>query len=231
MLGAGVMGLTAATLLLDLGLDGHDLFGSQARARPRHPRPAVNGPCRWSNSRARSRNSADIIKIAYTTFKASIGKGFGVSERPNYTASPSHNLDVVIAAGAGTHSAASRLSRLPFEGHTKPGFEYQTLLIEPPIFLAAARSGSEARGVTFVSKEICQQVRHLCLGAGEYRGQLHRARVDDAVERSQDGPDQGPVGDAAAAAGAAISLRPGRIHVPAQRSRRHRRDIRSRREQ
>jgi hypothetical protein len=28
-----------------------------------------------------------IIKTAYTTFKASIGQGFGVSERSNFTAS------------------------------------------------------------------------------------------------------------------------------------------------
>ena len=63
----------------------------------------------------------DIIKTAYTTFKNSIGQGFGVSEQPNYTATRSHNLDVVLQLGAGSHSAAGRAAANAVRGtHQSP---------------------------------------------------------------------------------------------------------------
>jgi D-amino-acid oxidase len=45
------------------------------------------------------------------------------------------------------------LPRMPFEGHTKPGFVYQTLLIEPPVFLARLEADLRASHVNFVSKQ------------------------------------------------------------------------------
>ncbi len=45
------------------------------------------------------------------------------------------------------------LPRLPFEGHTNSGFVYQTLLIEPPVFLAKLETDLRARGVVFVTKK------------------------------------------------------------------------------
>src|SRR5258707_13495791 len=44
------------------------------------------------------------------------------------------------------------LPREPFEGHTKPGFVYQTLLIEPRIFLAKLEAELRARGVKSVNQ-------------------------------------------------------------------------------
>jgi hypothetical protein len=95
----------------------------------------------------------DILKTAYMTFKSSIGKGFGVSERPNYTATESHNLDIVEQLVPGLIPPRVMVPRLPFEGHTKPGFLYQTLLIEPPIFLPKLKLDLEANGVTLVKKK------------------------------------------------------------------------------
>jgi hypothetical protein len=46
-----------------------------------------------------------------------------------------------------------KLPRVPFEGHSKPGLEYKTLLIEPPIFLARLEADLQARSVSFVKKK------------------------------------------------------------------------------
>jgi glycine/D-amino acid oxidase-like deaminating enzyme len=42
---------------------------------------------------------------------------------------------------------------MPFQGHTKPGWEYQTLLIEPPIFLPRLEADLHANHVDFVHKK------------------------------------------------------------------------------
>jgi hypothetical protein len=86
-------------------------------------------------------------------FTDRIGNGFGVSSRPNYTATRSHNLDIVLQLAPGLIPDPVWLPRMPFEGHTKPGWEYQTLLIEPPIFLARLERDLIARGVHFVPKK------------------------------------------------------------------------------
>jgi D-amino-acid oxidase len=44
------------------------------------------------------------------------------------------------------------LPRMPFEGHTQPGWKYQTLLIEPSIFLERLERDLRARQVNFVDK-------------------------------------------------------------------------------
>ncbi|MEA2928102.1 MAG: hypothetical protein QOG38_530, partial [Hyphomicrobiales bacterium] len=134
VLGAGVMGLTAATLLLDLGLK-VTIYSDRKVADT----TSMKAGGQWAVSvvefAGKEQELKGIIKNAYTMFKASIGKGFGVSEQPNYTATPSHNLDVVLQLVPGLIPKRVSLPRMPFEGHTKPGFLYQTLLIEPPIFL------------------------------------------------------------------------------------------------
>ena len=41
---------------------------------------------------------------------------------------------------------------MPFQGHAIPGYEYRTLLIEPPVFLARLECDLRDRGVTFVDR-------------------------------------------------------------------------------
>lgn len=151
VLGAGVMGLTAATLLLDLGLK----VTIYAERLPEKTTSFKAGG-QWAVSvvefQGHEQELSEILKFAYDTFKASIGKGFGVLERPNYTAKPSHNLDTVIRLAPGLIPTPVQLPRLPFEGHTKPGFEYQTLLIEPPVFLGRLEADLKTRHVRFVRK-------------------------------------------------------------------------------
>ena len=156
VLGAGVMGLTAATLLLDLGLN----VTIYSDRKPADTTSAKAGG-QWAVSvvefQGKERELADIIKTAFATFKNSIGGGFGVSAQPNYTRTRSHNLDVVLQLAPGLIPPPVALARMPFEGHTKPGFEYQTLLIEPPIFLARLEADLLARHVNFVNKKFASK--------------------------------------------------------------------------
>ena len=64
-----------------------------------------------------------ILQASYMKFKNSIGQGFGVSERPNYTATRSHNLDVVPP---GLIPQPVALPRMPFQGHTQPRIHVST---------------------------------------------------------------------------------------------------------
>jgi len=151
VLGAGVMGLTAATLLLDLGLT-VTIYSDRKPADT----TSFKAGGQWAVSivefEGKEKELAEIITTAYTTFKSSIGKGFGVSCRPNYTAKPSENLDIVLKLAPGLIPQPVRLPRMPFEGHTKPGWKYETLLIEPPIFLPRLVADLNARNVTIVPK-------------------------------------------------------------------------------
>jgi D-amino-acid oxidase len=151
VLGAGVMGMTAATLLLDLGLN-VTIFSDREPAET----TSFKAGGQWAVSVVefvgKEQELKGIIKTAYTTFKDSIGKGFGVSERPNFTATPSHNLEVVLQLVPGLIPDPVPMI-LPFEGHqNQQGFKYQTLLIEPPIFLARLETDLKARGAIFAQK-------------------------------------------------------------------------------
>src|SRR6516225_7437506 len=156
VLGAGVMGLTAATLLLDLGLK----VTIYSDRKPADTTSAKAGG-QWAVSvvefQGKEQELADIIKTAFTTFKNSISSGFGVSAQPNYTRIRSENLDAVLQLAPGLIPPPVALARMPFEGHAKPGFEYQTLLIEPPIFLARLEADLLARGVSFVQRKFASR--------------------------------------------------------------------------
>jgi D-amino-acid oxidase len=151
VLGSGVMGLTAASLLLDLGVTVTvyaEKFWADTTSRKAGGQWAASIVA-YGNKAA---EFADILKISYNTFKSSIPNGFGVSERPNYTKTPSHNLDIVLQLCPNLIPPRQTLARMPFENHTYPGFVYQTLLIEPPILLPKLDANLRARGVPFVAR-------------------------------------------------------------------------------
>jgi glycine/D-amino acid oxidase-like deaminating enzyme len=147
VLGAGVMGLTAATRLLDLGLN----VTIYSDRKPADTTSAKAGG-QWAVSvieyQGKQQELTDIIKTAYTTFKNG-GEAFGVYPRPNYSAAPSHNLEIVLKLAPGLIPPRVDLARLPFEHHTQPGYLYQTLLIVPPVFLAKLEADLRARGAVF----------------------------------------------------------------------------------
>ena len=156
VLGAGVMGLTAATLLLDLGLK-VTIF---ANRKPVDTTSFKAGG-QWAVSiveyAGKEPELKRILRTAYTTFKESIGKGFGVSEHANYTETPSHNLEVVRQLVPDLLPPRVRLPRMPFEGHTQPGYRYETLLVEPQVFLPRLEKDLRARGVRFVRKRFADK--------------------------------------------------------------------------
>ena len=162
VLGAGVMGLTAATLLADLGL----AVTIYSDRKPAETTSAKAGG-QWAVSvieyAGKEQEFATIVKDSYDRFKSSIGHGFGVHERPNYTAIPSHNLEVVRQLVPGLIPAPISLPRLPFQGHTKPGLEYRTLLIEPPVFLDRLHGELLARGVSFVNRRFATRAEVLAV--------------------------------------------------------------------
>ncbi|MFG1708817.1 FAD-dependent oxidoreductase [Nonomuraea sp. M3C6] len=152
VLGAGVMGLTAATRLRELGLK----VTIYSDRRPVQTTSFKAGG-QWAVSvvafEGKEEELKGIIKTAYTTFKNSIGKGFGVSEVPNFSKSVTPGLEKVMDLVPGLLPDRVSLNRLPFEGHTKPGFQYQTLLVEPPIFLPRLERDLKAAGVMFVPRK------------------------------------------------------------------------------
>jgi D-amino-acid oxidase len=156
VLGAGVMGLTAATRMLDLGLK-VTIYSDRLPAQTTSAKAGGQWAVSVVEFDGKKAEFTDIIKTAYTTFKASIGQGFGVHERPNYAASKSHNLDIVLQLAPGLIPQRQSLPRLPFQGHSKPGVVYQTLLIEPPLFLARLEADLRARGAGFVARKFASR--------------------------------------------------------------------------
>ena len=159
VLGSGVMGMTAASRLLDLNLNLAVTIYTQDFWQ--QTTSAVAGG-QWAASKVAFQNDVagrqqfkEILIEAYTTFKNN--PAYGVSERPNYTATPSDNLDVVLKLAPGLIAKREALARMPFVGHHQPGFKYQTLLVEPPIFLARLETDLKARGVTFVQKKFASR--------------------------------------------------------------------------
>lgn len=137
VLGAGVMGLTAATLLApnhDVAIYADRVTGTTSDIAGGQWAPSVV-EYEASNVRARQQFE-DILRTAYRMHK-SRGPSFGVSPRVNYTKVKSVSfgkvpIDVVPRPDA--------LKHLPFQHLTSSGFGYHTLLVEPPIFLARLRA-------------------------------------------------------------------------------------------
>ncbi len=153
VLGAGVMGLTAATLLVEMGME----VTVYAREFIPHTTSNVAGG-QWAPSVVEYDQSPDgrkqfhrILRRAFKTHEAKIGEGFGVSRRPNYTEQRSSSFDKVPKDLVPEPRA---LDHLPFEKLRTPGYVYQTLLIEPPIFLARLEGDLKAAGVQFVQTEL-----------------------------------------------------------------------------
>ncbi|WP_344878557.1 FAD-dependent oxidoreductase [Nonomuraea antimicrobica] len=175
VLGAGVMGLTAATRLLDLGLR----VTIYADRLPRDTTSWRAGG-QWAVSimefAGKEQELKGIVKTAYTTFKQSIGNGYGVSEVPNFSIRRTPGLDTVMDLVPGLLPPREDLPGLPFQNHhDQPGHKYQTLLVEPPIFLARLEHDLRARGVTFVTRRfadkadvltLTQQIIVNCTGLG-----------------------------------------------------------------
>jgi D-amino-acid oxidase len=146
VLGAGVMGLTAATCLRDLGLN------VSVYSETFHPNTTSNlAGGQWAPSMVNWSNPgrfARILRRAYKTHKAN-GPSFGVSSRVNYTLGRASNFescppDVIPPPKVFAH--------LPFAKLQHSGLGYNTLLIEPPLFLGRMHSDLGAARVPMLTR-------------------------------------------------------------------------------
>jgi D-amino-acid oxidase len=149
VLGSGVMGLTAATLLRELGLS----VAIYAEKFWRDTTSNVAGG-QWAPSVVRygegdEQQFKEILETSYRKFEASVGGGWGVSKMPNYTTERHPAFDAVLQLVPGLLPAPEELPALPFQTLARPGFRYHTLLIEPPIFLKRLDRDLRAAKVPF----------------------------------------------------------------------------------
>jgi hypothetical protein len=153
VLGAGVIGMTTATLLVELGLR----VTIYAEHFWRKTTSNVAGG-QWAPSvvkyRARdTQQFTEILEISYRRFKESIGKGFGVTAMPNYTMERHPAFEAVLKLSPTLIPQPDVLPSLPFEHLTRTGFRYHTLLVEPPIFLRRLDEDLRRAKVPFVSRK------------------------------------------------------------------------------
>lgn len=151
VLGGGVMGLTAATLLVESGFTvaiyasslqstTSDVAGGQWQPSFVCHDTSVPGTQQFQN----------ILRAAFNMHSERIGQGYGVSKRINYSKHGSGTSfdtvphDVIPAPTPYDH--------LPFAHLNQRGFGYHTLLVEPPIFLKKLRDDLNAHGVPFTKR-------------------------------------------------------------------------------
>jgi FAD dependent oxidoreductase len=140
VLGAGVMGLTAAKLLVEAGFTVRIYAASFL-----YTTSDVAGG-QWSpsfveheNNPAATQQFETILRTSFTMHRDRIGQGYGVSERINYSKYPRQQtsfrkvpLDVI--------PDPTEYDHLPFKFLNQKGYGYHTLLVEPPIFLRKLRT-------------------------------------------------------------------------------------------
>jgi D-amino-acid oxidase len=144
VLGSGVMGLTAATLLQTLNLN----VTVYANTFPPNTTSDVAGG-QWAPSMVNHGNATQFTRILRRAFSTHQAKGaaFGVSARENYTLMHASNFE---SCPKDVIPAPTSFAHLPFAHLTSPGFGYSTLLVEPPIFLSKMRADLLAANVSFV---------------------------------------------------------------------------------
>lgn len=137
VLGAGVMGLTAAVLLAERNFK-VTIYSMQF---PPHTTSNVAGG-QWAPASVEHNNKAQFERILRRAFATHDAKGaaYGVSRRPNFSKG---ELTSFADVPADVVPAPKKLDHLPFAHLTSPGFEYSTLLVEPPIFLPKLLSDLE----------------------------------------------------------------------------------------
>ena len=169
VLGGGVMGMTAAMLLIEQGFR---VTLYSADFTPDTTSDVAGG--QWAPSVVEFTDAARhqrMLQAAFSRFTG-YGRRYGVSRRDNYSHFRSEDLDHATAASG---LGFERLDLLPFQRIYSGGYRYPTLLVEPPIFLRRLHADLRERGALFVRRrlnsasELEQMVEPLvvnCLGLG-----------------------------------------------------------------
>ena len=140
VLGAGVMGLTAATLLRQAGYTvtvyAASLSATTSDIAGGQWKPSIV-EFEQTLPAAKARFET-ILRISFNTFVSQIGQGFGVSRRINYSKLGSDTGFSKVPRDL--IPAPTHFNRLPFANMNSSGWGYHTLLVEPPIFLNRLRN-------------------------------------------------------------------------------------------
>jgi D-amino-acid oxidase len=174
VLGGGVMGLTAAALLRERGYE----VALYATAFPPCTTSDVAGG-QWAPASVQhnSKTKAQFERILAKAYHVHQSKGaaYGVSLRPNFATT---RLPSFAEVPTSIVPPPVKLANLPFARLRSPGYEYATLLIEPPIFLPrliadldeakVPRSQKTFASITQVlsDPELTQRVIVNCTGLG-----------------------------------------------------------------
>jgi D-amino-acid oxidase len=131
VLGGGVIGLTVAVLLKERGFD---VSVYAAKYPPFTTSNVAGGQWAPASVQHNSTTEAQFQRILAKAFKEHRDRGpaYGVSPRPNFA---TQELPSFADVPTSIIPKPKKWAHLPFARLTKPGFEYSTLLVEPPIFL------------------------------------------------------------------------------------------------
>ncbi len=173
VLGAGVMGLTSAYLLTEAGYQ----VTIYAKGFLEETTSHVAGG-QWAPSTVAFRDNTDsltefhrILRRSFRTHALKLGKGFGVTRVKNFTQERSRVFEIV-PKDIIPDPELWEPSPLP---HHKSNYSYETLLIEPPIFLRRLEVELREAGVwhrrrTFVDladvSTLPEQIIVNCMGLG-----------------------------------------------------------------
>ena len=141
VLGAGVMGLTAAVTLAEAG---YDVAIYAQHVTPNTTSDKAGG--QWAPTLVENDNATKFKALLKTAYQTHLTRGaeYGVFQRDNYTLQASPELVYAQMAGA---APPEPLARLPFAHVRHGGFRYPTLLVEPPVLMKKLMADLKARGV------------------------------------------------------------------------------------
>lgn len=173
VLGAGVLGLSTASLLLARGFQP---VVYAAAFTPETTSDVAGG--QWSPSliAVSSQERERFHRIQRTSvehYRSHVSREFGISVRDNYV--EAGRSSSVLGVSREILPPARDLERLPFRGVDRPGRVRETLLIEPPVYMPRLHEGLAAAGVAFERAEFAsldevlelpQRAYVNCLGAG-----------------------------------------------------------------
>ncbi len=152
VLGAGIVGMTAAWVLGEAGY-GVTLYAQGFT--PATTSDVAGG--QWAPSLVdldrgleRRHRLERILRRSFRRYLAHVGERYGVFRRDNYV-TPGHGSGLARIPG-GILPPVESLDRLPFPGPPRRGRLYRTLLIEPPTYLPRLLSDLEDHGVARVRR-------------------------------------------------------------------------------